>query len=162
MKVHFATDHAGWELKNELLNYVRDELGYEVVDHGAHVYDADDDYTQFIGPAIAALVPGLPQDRAIILGGSGEGEAMLANRTRGVRATVYYGPRIQVSASDGEVSADPLAIIRLGREHNDSNVLALGARFLTLDEARVAVSLWLTTPFSQAERHVRRREALDR
>lgn len=147
MKIYFATDHAGYELKNALLRFVRDELHYDVVDLGAHKKDSDDDYPDFISLAAHAVAEDLAGARAIILGGSGQGEAMMANRYKGVRATVYYGG-----------SHD---IITLSREHNNANILSLGARFLSLDEAEKVVALWLKTGFSEEERHVRRIRKLD-
>lgn len=142
MTIYFATDHAGFALKNELLAFVRDALGYDVVDCGATVFDENDDYTDFIKGAARAVSEDTQNRRAIILGGSGEGEAMVANKERGVRATVYYGGRPE--------------IITLSREHNDANVLSLGARFLSTEEAKEAVRVWLSTHFSGDERHVRR------
>jgi ribose 5-phosphate isomerase B len=141
MKIYFATDHAGFELKNELCAYVRDTLGYQVEDMGAYAYDTDDDYPDFIMKA-AECVHKDPAARAIILGGSGQGEAMCANRFPNVRATAYYH--------------HDLDIIRLSREHNDANVLSFGARFVSLDEAKDAVRMWLLTPFSKDTRHTRR------
>lgn len=146
MTIYFATDHAGFEMKNEILAYVRDELGYEVVDCGADVFDAEDDYPDFISCA-AKLVSEAPEKhKAIIFGGSGQGEAMCANRYPGVRAAVYYGCETD--------------ILRLSREHNDANVLSLGSRFLSLDEAKQAVQTWLSTEFSDEKRHSRRIEKL--
>jgi ribose 5-phosphate isomerase B len=142
MTIYFATDHAGFELKNELVTYVREELGYEVVDCGADTYDAEDDYPDFIREAAEAVSKAPEQSRAIILGGSGQGEAMCANRYANVRAVVYYG-------SEPE-------IIRLSREHNDANVLSLGARFLKLNDAKDAVRTWLQTSFTGESRHQRR------
>jgi len=139
--IYFATDHAGFELKNLLLQYVRDELQYEVVDCGPAVYDADDDYPDYIRIA-AKKVSIRPTDRAIILGGSGQGEAMTANRFPQVRATVFYGGSSE--------------IITLSREHNDANILSLGARFLTQQEAENVIKKWLAVSFSGDERHVRR------
>lgn len=141
MTIYFATDHAGFALKEALLGYVRDELGYTVEDCGAFAHDPEDDYPDFIAEA-AQKVGASADSRAIILGGSGQGEAMVANKYGGVRAVVYYG-----GAHD---------ILTLSREHNDANVLSLGARFLTEDEAKEAVKLWLATPFGGEERHVRR------
>lgn len=146
MKVFFATDHAGFELKNSLLDFVRDELGYEVEDLGAYEYNEEDDYPDFIKKAVEGLRPST-DDRAIILGGSGAGEAIVANRSKGVRAVVYYG--------------GPLDIVRLSREHNDANVLSLGARFLNVEEAKTAVKLWLSTDFSDESRHTRRIQKID-
>lgn len=142
MTIYFATDHAGFELKNELLAFVRDVLTYEVVDCGAHTLDPEDDYTDYISVAAKAVSEDPAQRRAIVFGGSGQGEAMCANRYRGVRATTYYH--------------HDLDIIRLSREHNDANVLAIGGRFITRADAEEAVRLWLTTPFTKDERHVRR------
>ncbi len=145
MKIYFATDHAGYELKNELLAFVRDELGYLVEDCGALKYKKDDDYTDYI--RIAAEKVSTEFDaRAIILGGSGQGEAMCANRFPHVRATVYYH--------------EDLDIIRLAREHNDSNILSIGARFLPPESAKEAVRLWILTPFTHEPRHERRIEKL--
>lgn len=144
--VYFGTDHAGFELKELLVAYVRDELGYDVVDCGAKVYDQDDDYPDFIAKTAQAVAQ-QPTNRGIILGGSGQGEAMVANRFLGVRATVYYG-----SAPE---------IISLSREHNDANVLSLGARFISENEAKEAVKRWLTIEFSGDERHVRRIKKID-
>lgn len=144
MKILFASDHAGFELKRELIDFVQG-LGHETEDMGATKYDALDDYPDYIMP----LAERIHRDggRGIILGGSGQGEAMAANRFKGVRATVYYG-----GTRD---------IIRLSREHNDANVLSLGARFLDTREATAVVKEWLETPFSEDERHVRRIKKLD-
>lgn len=142
MKVYFGTDHAGFELKNILLAYVRDKLGYEVEDMGATVLNVDDDYPDFIHPVAQAVSEHPNTLRGIILGGSGQGEAMVANKYPHVRATVYYG-----SAPE---------IVNLSREHNDANILSLGARFLSEDEAKEAVSLWLAKQFSGVDRHQRR------
>lgn len=147
MTIYFATDHAGFELKEALLPFVRDVLGYEVVDCGATTYNPEDDYPTFIRKASDVVSKNPEGTKAIIMGGSGQGEAMVANRLPHVRATEYYGGNTE--------------IIRLSREHNDANVLSLGARFLSMDEAKDAVSLWLSTPFSNEERHVRRINAID-
>lgn len=145
--IYFASDHAGFELKNMLLAYVRDELGYEVLDCGATAYDKDDDYPDFISLAAKEVSAAPHEHRAIILGGSGQGEAMCANRYPHVRATVYYG-----GAPD---------IIRLSREHNDANILSLGARFISETEAKEAVHIWLTTDFSEETRHQNRIQKLN-
>lgn len=142
MTIYFATDHAGFALKESLLPYVRDVLGYVVEDCGARAYDTEDDYPDFISLASSAVSQDPDNARAIILGGSGQGEAMVANRFSGVRATVYYGGSPE--------------IIALSREHNNANVLSLGARFVTEEEAKDVVKKWLELPFSGDERHVRR------
>lgn len=146
MTVHFGTDHAGFELKSKLVSFVRDELGLTVIDHGAHQYDEDDDFPDFVVPAAREVV-GKENVRAIILGGSGQGEAIAANRIKGVRAVVYYG--------------GPNDIITLSREHNNANVLSLGARFISIDEAKNVVRSWLSLPFGEDARHQRRISKLD-
>ncbi|MDP2676352.1 MAG: RpiB/LacA/LacB family sugar-phosphate isomerase [bacterium] len=171
MKVYLGTDHAGFALKEKLKRYLADE-GHEVEDMGAHSLNDQDDYPDFIrlvAEAVArddeglapsgstALPPngrGSPlgggtagESRGVVLGGSGQGEAMVANRIRGVRAAVYYG-------GDKE-------IIVLSREHNDANILSLGARFLSDEEAKSVVKLWLETEFKGEERHVRRIKKID-
>lgn len=147
MTIYFATDHAGYELKNVLLAYVRDDLGYAVEDCGAFELDPVDDYPDFISKAAKAVSENPEGARAIILGGSGEGEAMCANRHAGVRTVVYYGGREE--------------IVTLSREHNDANVLSLGARFLSAEDAKKAAALWLQTEFTGDERHVRRIQKLN-
>lgn len=140
MTIYLAADHAGFQLKEAIKKFLAAE-GYTVEDFGALQYDEKDDYPDFIKPA-AEKISQSPTDRAIILGGSGQGEAMVANRYKNVRAAVYYGG-----------SED---IIKLSREHGDANILSLGARFLKEKEALKVVKLWLETPFSGEERHKRR------
>jgi ribose 5-phosphate isomerase B len=149
MKVIFATDHAGFELKNALIEHV-ESLGHTVEDMGAHEAVSDDDYPDYIRPAARAVAEAGARGeevRGIILGGSGQGEAIVANRVPGVRAVVYYG--------------EPSDILHLSREHNDANILSLGARFLATEEAKHAVATWLATSFSHDERHVRRIRKID-
>ena len=145
MKIHLATDHAGLELKNAIKDCLK-EKGHEVTDHGAHEYDAQDDYPDFIFPCARAVAAD-PESRGIILGGSGQGEAMAANRIKGVRAAVYYG-------SEREIA-------RLSREHNNANVLSLGARFISEQEIYDIIETWLDEPF-EGGRHQRRIDKLDR
>src|SRR3989338_2258809 len=145
MKVHLAADHAGFELKEKIKQFLGG-LGYEVQDHGAFEYDEKDDYPDLIRPAAEAVAKD-HESRGIILGGSGQGEAMVANRYKGVRAAVYY---------DG-----PEEIIKLSREHNDANVLSLGARFVSGQTALDMVKLWLDTEFSGEERNKRRIQKID-
>ena len=145
MKIHIATDHAGLELKNIIRDYLISK-GYEVTDHGAHEYDALDDYPDYIFPCAKAVASDL-ESRGIILGGSGQGEAMAANRVRGVRAAVFYN--------------GPVEIVKLSREHNNANILSLGARFMTEDEIYGVIEMWLDEPFGGG-RHQRRIDKLDR
>ncbi len=153
MHLFFASDHAGFELKNALVGCAR-ERGYDVADLGAYEYDPDDDYPEIIARAAERVSQDPPDARAIVLGGSGQGEAIVANRFPGVRAVVYNGE------SRGAVFND-VDEIRLSREHNDANVLSLGARFLTHEEAREVMCRWLETPFSNDPRHVRRIAAIE-
>ena len=153
MKIYIGADHAGYELKNVLADFLR-EQGHEVVDVGAKTLDPEDDYPDFVIPVARALRDGTAE-RGIILGGSGQGEAIVANRFSGVRAAVFNG---QYIPTDGRITPNEIVLCR---EHNDANILSLGARFLSIDEAKNAVALWLETPFSKAERHVRRLKKVD-
>lgn len=154
--VYFAADHAGFALKNALMEHVR-TLGYEVEDLGALVSDPEDDYPDFMTP-LAKRVADEVGARGIIVGGSGQGEAMCANRVPGVRAAVFYGPREVTVALDieGGHSEDGFDAVRLPRRHNDANVLSIGARFVSGEQADEAVRIFLETPFSDSPRHVRR------
>lgn len=161
MIIALTTDHAGFDALKELKVFLQD-LGHECVDYGPTQFDADDDYPDYIFPAAHAVAEGTCQ-RAIIMGGSGQGEAMAANRVPGVRAALFYGPvtaKVAVDA-EGTMSDDPYEIIKLSRQHNDANVLSLSGRFLSLDEMKYALKLWLDTPFSGAPRHIRRIDKLD-
>jgi ribose 5-phosphate isomerase B len=139
-KVFFASDHAGFDLKKKLLAYV-DELGYAAQDCGAYSFNSKDDYPDFVTPCAQEVA--LDQNSyGIIIGKSGEGEAMCANRVRGIRAAVFYGGSLE--------------IIQLAREHNNANILSLGAHLMTETEARNATKQFLETPFSTSPRHIRR------
>jgi ribose 5-phosphate isomerase B len=155
-KVYFAADHAGFALKNALLAHVR-TLGYEVEDLGAVAYDPEDDYP-IVMTALAKRVAEEEGSRGIMVGGSGQGEAMCANRVPGVRAAVFYGSMRVTEALDieGGHSEDGYDAVRLPRRHNDANVLSIGARFVSGDEADEAVRIFLGTPFSASSRHIRR------
>ena len=145
MKIFLGSDHAGFELKNSIAEMLRVE-GHAVEDLGPHILDPLDDYPDYILP-VAHAVAVDPLALGVIVGLSGQGEAMAANRVKGVRATVYYG--------------GPQDVLQLSRTHNDANVLSLGARFLTEAQAKAAVTLWLSAIFSGEERHVRRNAKLD-
>ena len=161
MKVYFASDHAGFDTKNQLLAYVRDELKYEVEDCGAFVNDPQDDYPGIIAEAARKLsqdVTAGKDSRAIVAGASGQGEAIVANRCPGVRCALYYG---DPGNSQVDASGKRLDIISGSREHNNANALSLGLRFLSFDQAKDVVARWLTTPFSGEERHARRITQID-
>ena len=161
MKIAVTTDHAGFEALQQLKEFLQ-SAGHEVVDFGPKSFDADDDYPDFMFPAAHAVAGG-ECEAGIILGGSGQGEAMAANRVRGVRCTLFYGPVVAKTAVDaeGNMSDDPYEILKLSRQHNHANVLSLSGRFLTLDEMKQAITTWLATPYSDAERHARRVHKLD-
>ena len=144
MKIVLATDHAGFDLKNHVKDYLT-KKGYQIEDFGAYEYNSADDYPDLIIPA-ARVVGSSKNTFGIIFGGSGQGEAMAANRVKGVRAVVYY---------DG-----PKKIVELSRMHNDANILSLGARFLSKEKAIDVIDLWLKTPFD-GERHLQRINKLD-
>lgn len=160
-KVYFASDHAGFALKQALIEHIR-TLGYDIVDMGATTLDPEDDYPDFMTPLAQKVVEEnarvADSARGIILGGSGQGEAMCANRIPGVRAAVFYGPRSVTGTLDieGGHSEDGYDAVRLPRRHNDANVLSIGARFVSGEEADEAVRIFLETPFSDSSRHARR------
>jgi ribose 5-phosphate isomerase B len=138
MRVHLGSDHAGLELKSHLAAWLG-EQGYDVVDHGPVEYDPVDDYPPFVMRAATAVVND-PGSLGVVIGGSGNGEAIAANKVRGVRAALAWN--------------DDTA--GLGRAHNDANVVSIGARMHSPDEATRLVERFLTTPFTGEERHVRR------
>ncbi|MCX6819742.1 MAG: RpiB/LacA/LacB family sugar-phosphate isomerase [Candidatus Adlerbacteria bacterium] len=163
MQIFLASDHAGYELKQVLVSFLR-ERGDEVEDMGPYTLASDDDYPDFMFP-LATKVAQTPGSLGIAVGGSGQGEAMAANRIKGIRAAVYYGLPKQNPAAEPKIDAEDFAqalgIVKLSREHNDANILSLGARFISESDAKEAVDLWLKTPFSGDERHVRRIAKLD-
>ena len=137
-RVHIAGDHAAFELLRELAAFLTAE-GHEVVEHGPHAYDAQDDYPVFVLRAAEAVAAD-PAALGVVLGGSGNGEQMAANKVRGVRAALCY---------DEELA-------RLAREHNDARVISIGARMTDAETARAMVRTFVATPFSGDERHARR------
>lgn len=124
-----ATDHAGHALKNRIVRFIENELGREVTDLGAHEYDAEDDFPDFIIPAAEQAVA--EDGRVIVLGGSGNGEQIAANKVAGMRCALAHS--VQTA--------------ELARQHNDANGLAIGARILSEDHALAIVKTWLTTDF---------------
>ena len=142
MRVHLGSDHAGYEVKNAVGERLR-SLGHEVVDHGPFAYDPDDDYPPYCLRAASAVVAE-PDSLGVVVGGSGNGEQIAANKVPGVRAALAWS----------EETA------RLGRQHNDANVVAVGGRMHPLDEAVRFVELFVGTPFSGDPRHQRRIEML--
>jgi ribose 5-phosphate isomerase B len=140
MKIYIGSDHAGFEMKRDLTDFLL-EHGVDVVDCGPYEYVHDDDYTDYIS-IVADHVSKNFELKGIVIGYSGQGEAMAANRFPNVRCAVFYGGSKHV--------------LTLSREHNDANILSLGANFITSREAKQAVLLWLKTNFSGEDRHIRR------
>lgn len=140
MKIYLATDHAGFELKEKIKLFL-EEKGHEIYDCGALTLEPGDGYPEYMARAAEKVqedsmhAPAM----AVIFGGSGQGEAIVANRFRHVRAIVYAGGNLE--------------LVKLGREHNDANVISIGARFVTEAEAKQAIDLFISTPFSHDERH---------
>ena len=149
MRIYIASDHAGFQLKRQLIQYLKIK-GLEVEDMGAFELDPDDDYPDLIYPCALRVAENHAQgkldDVGIVIGGSGQGEAIVANKVKGIRAAVINCPNPQIA--------------KLAREHNDANVLSLGARFLSPDEAKRAVTLWLDAKF-EGGRHERRLKKIE-
>lgn len=143
MRVHIGGDHAAYELQRALVAWLG-EQGHDVVDHGAKEYDDLDDYPVFVLRA-AEGVAAEPDSLGVVLGGSGNGEQMAANKVKGVRAALCYNAELA----------------QLARQHNNAQIISIGGRFTTVDEAKEMVQVFLATPFSGAERHQRRIDMVD-
>lgn len=162
MKILLASDHAGFFLKGEIFKFL-EGMGVPVEDLGPASLDPNDDYPDFIRPLAKRVSEDSENTIGIILGGSGQGEAIVANRFSHVRAGVFYGgvaPKSPIDAG-GKESTDPYTAIHLMREHDNANVLSLAARFLNVEEALRAVSVFIDTKFTGDERHVRRITKID-
>lgn len=156
MKIALSTDHAGLERIKQLKDHL-ESSGHECVDYGPQSFDPDDDYPDFIRPAAEAVAGG-ECEVGVIMGGSGQGEAMCANRVSGIRCTLFYGSVLPVQSVDisGRTSEDPFEMVRISRQHNHANMLSLAARFVSIDDMKKAVDAWLETSWNDAERHGRR------
>lgn len=143
MRVHLGGDHAAYDVQRALVTWLAEE-GYEVVDHGPADYDAEDDYPVHVLRAAVAVAED-PGSLGVVLGGSGNGEQMAANKVEGIRAALCYSTELA----------------QLAREHNDAQVISIGGRFTTIEQAKAMVSIFLTTPFSGVERHARRLAMVD-
>ena len=142
MRIHIATDHAGLEFSQDLQQHLRSQ-GHEVIDHGPQTYDALDDYPSFcINAARAVVVDQVAGIEAlgVVFGGSGNGEQIAANKVAGARAALVWNT----------------STAQLAREHNDANVISIGARQHSVDEAKSFIDTFIATPFSNEERHARR------
>jgi ribose 5-phosphate isomerase B len=138
MRLHIGSDHAGLELKSELIAYLVNN-GHDITDHGPYQYDALDDYPVFCIPAAEATAKD-PSSLGIVIGGSGNGEQMAANKVKGVRAALAWS----------------IETAKLGKEHNNANVIAIGGRMHSIEECKAIIDAFIATPFSNDERHVRR------
>jgi ribose 5-phosphate isomerase B len=146
LTVHVAADHAGFAYKESVRQWLLSE-GVTVIDHGAKHYDAEDDFPDFISLAAQAVSRTPETACAVIFGGSGQGEAIVANRYPGVRAVVFYG--------------GPDEIIALSREHNDANILSIGARFMSEDDTKRVIWNWLSATPERAPKYDRRNQKLE-
>ncbi len=143
-KIYLASDHAGFEYKEKVKDILEKDFleNFEVIDCGAKTYDETDDYPDFISTAAQKVSDNWENSLAIIFGGSGQGEAMVANKFSNIRATVYYGKEKK--------------ILELSKEHNNANILSIGARFVNENELKEILNIWLSSKFSEEERHIRR------
>ncbi|HEY4482952.1 MAG: ribose-5-phosphate isomerase [Candidatus Yanofskybacteria bacterium RIFCSPLOWO2_02_FULL_47_9b] len=146
MKIIIGADHAGYELKEKLKPWLS-EAGHEVVDVGAYVLDAEDDYPDFVKPLVEEVLKAPDETRGIFCGGSGQGEALMSNRSKGIRAVVY--------------AHNDMEMVKVIRTDSNSNVLSIGARFVSETEVKQAIGKWLSTPFDSASRHARRLAKID-
>lgn len=144
--IHLATDHAGFKHKEEVLVWLKAE-GCNVIDHGASFYEEQDDFPDFISLAAKAVSKNPEDSVGIVFGGSGQGEAMVANRFPNVRATVYYGGNIE--------------IVTLSRAHNNANLLSFGARFVEVEEVKKSIRHWLNTNPLTEEKYRRRNQKIE-
>ncbi len=138
MRLHIGSDHAGLELKNELLAHLVNN-GHDVTDHGPYDYDALDDYPDFCIPAAQAVAKDATS-LGIVIGGSGNGEQISANKVKGIRAVLAWN----------------IETAKLGKEHNNANVVSVGGRMHSIDECKAIIDAFIATPFSNDERHIRR------
>ena len=138
MRIHIGSDHAGLELKGVLVEYLQSK-GHDVTDHGPHEYDALDDYPDFCIPAAVATVAD-SGSLGIVLGGSGNGEQIAANKVKGVRAALAWS----------------IETAKLARAHNNANVVGIGGRMHSIEECTAIIDAFIETPFTNEERHIRR------
>ncbi len=138
MRIHIGSDHAGLELKDQLIKYLQSQA-HEVIDHGPVIFDALDDYPDFCIPTAIATAGDIGT-LGIVLGGSGNGEQIAANKVRGVRAALAWS----------------VETAKLAREHNDANIVGIGGRMHSFEECKEIIDAFIETPFSNDERHIRR------
>ena len=138
MRIHIGADHAGLELKSALIEHFTAQ-GHEVKDHGPYEYDALDDYPDFCIPAAEAVISD-PGSLGIVIGGSGNGEQIAANKVKGVRAALAWS----------------IETAKLAKQHNNANVISIGGRMHSIDECKAILDAYISEPFSNDERHIRR------
>ena len=162
MNIALSSDHTGFEQIKDLQFFLESQ-GHTIQNFGPKALNITDDYPDYIFLAAQAVASG-SCERGVVLGGDGQGEAMAANRLKGVRCGVYYGPAVvgRIIDENGRVSSSPFEIVRLTRQHNDANMLSIAARFVSLADMQNVIKLWLDTPFSGEPRHTRRIDKLDR
>jgi ribose 5-phosphate isomerase B len=162
MKIALATDHSGFEQLKDIEVFL-ESLGHTCENFGPARLNISDDYPDFIFKAAEAVANG-SCEKGVILGSSGQGEAMAANRLKTIRCAIFYGPAVvgRIIDANGRVSSSPYEIVKLSREHNDANMLSIAARFVSVADMLQVIKLWLETPFSQDPRHMRRIDKLDR
>lgn len=153
MHIYLGTDHAGFKLKEAIKPFL-EELGLEVEDKGAFTLDPEDNYPDFVIPVARAVAEEPAKRRGVVFGYSGQAEAMACNRIKGVRAAVYYG-EAKFLEGHGK-TGKPMPMIEATREDNDSNILSIGAGFVSEEDAKNVIKKWLETPFPAEDRHARR------
>lgn len=166
--IYLGADHRGYELKEKAKQWLVD-LGYQFEDMGAFEYNKDDDYPDFVVKVAQKVSEDPENNKGIVFGMSGQGEAIVANKFKGVRATVFYGPPFAFWSSflavpflaDQNWAGVYRKIIKLSKEHNNANVLSLGASFVYKHLVKKVIKIWLETKFSGEERHKRRIEKID-
>lgn len=161
MKVYLASDHAGFEFKEHIKKFLSKKK-YDVEDCGPFTFDKDDDYPDFVGKAAEAVSKDSENNVGILCANTGQGEAIVANKYKNVRCALFYAPAVPVGTVDvsGRKSSDPFEIINLARDHNNANMLSLSGKFMDIKTAEEAIERFLSTPFSNAERHKRRIEKI--
>ncbi len=145
MKIYLGTDHAGFYLKEKVKLFLQNK-GYDTEDCGAFQFDKDDDYPDFIAKTAEEVSKNFKNSMGIIFGGSGQGEAITANKFKNIRCAVFFG--------------NDMSMVRFFREHNNANILSIGVRFTDEDKSLEAINIFLNTAFSNEERHVRRIEKI--
>ena len=138
MKIHIGSDHAGLEFKAKIIEHLKSK-GHQVEDHGPHQYDALDDYPDFCIPAAQAVAKDA-SSLGIVIGGSGNGEQISANKVKGIRAVLAWS----------------IETAKLGKEHNNANVVSIGGRMHSIEDCKAIIDAFIATPFSNDERHIRR------